>query len=302
MVTSPPRLRRPPVRPDGSINVERLGIRRNLRRDLYHALHRSSWPRLLGGLAVAWVVINAFFAYLYTLQEGSVTGGHADSFTDAFFFSVQTLSTIGYGSMSPATPYAHFLVTVQAALGILITALTTGLAFAKFAIPTARVMFSKNALITTFDGEPVFMFRMANERSSQVVEASLRVVFIRDVTTKEGEYMRRFLDLELVRASSPVFALGWTAFHRIDESSPLHGLTLTDLEAMGAGFLVVLSGTDESLAAVVHARYHYQWSDLLYDRRFVDLVHRDEDGPRVVDYRRFHDTQPLPPEVPRLAE
>lgn len=288
-----PRPAPPGIRKDGTLSVERRGIPRRVSRDLYHAFHRASWPRLLGVMAGVWLATNALFAVLYMLGGECIQGAEPGAFWPCFFFSVQTLSTIGYGAMSPLTPYAHALVTIEALMGMLITALTTGLVFAKFAIPSARVLFSNPALITKFDGKRVFMFRVANERANQVVEASLRVSLLRDYTTEEGEYLRRFEDLALTRSRSPIFALGWTAFHVIDESSPLHGLQLPDLEAINASFLVVLSGTDDTLAAAVHARHAYSHTDLIFDRRFVDLMSAGPQGQRIFDYTRFHETEPL---------
>jgi len=244
-------------------------------------------------MAGVWLLTNALFAGLYMLGGDCIQGAQPGAFWPCFFFSVQTLSTIGYGAMSPLTPYAHALVTVEALMGMLITALTTGLVFAKFAIPSARVLFSNPALITTFDGKRVFMFRVANERANQVVEASLRVSLLRDYTTAEGEYLRRFEDLPLTRSRSPVFALGWTAFHTIDDSSPLHGLDQQGLEDINASFLAVLSGTDDTLAATVHARHAYDHSDVVFDQRFVDVVSASPDGQRIFDYTRFHQTEPL---------
>lgn len=285
--------RPPPLRRDGTVNIERRGVPRRISGDFYHAFHRSTWPRLLGTMAAVWLMTNAIFAGLYLLGGDCIQGAPPGEFWPRFFFSVQTLSTIGYGGMTPSTPYANVLVTMQALLGMLITALSTGLIFAKFAIPTARIIFSKNALITRFDGRPVFMFRVANERANQVVEASLRVSLLRDYLTEEGEYLRRFEDLPLLRSSTPVFALGWTAFHVIDEKSPLFGLDAEGLKKIGASFMVVLSGTDDTLAASVHGRHAYDSTDVLYDRRFVDVVSQTEDGPRVFDYTRFHDTEPV---------
>lgn len=281
------------MRADGSVDVVRLGFRRPLITDLYHLLQRITWPRLLLVVAGLWLATNVIFAGLFLLEPGSIAGAQPGAFTDAFFFSVQTLSTIGYGGMSPHGLYANALVTVEALLGLIITATTTGVVFAKFATPTARVMFARQALITTFDGERVFMLRMANARNNQVVEASLRVTLLADERTEEGVFMRRFHDLALKRSSSPIFALGWSAFHVIDEASPLHGCTAEDLQAKNVSVLVVLSGTDDALAATVHARHAYRADEILFDRRYVDVIERRDDGPNIMHYDRFHDTYPV---------
>ena len=282
------------VSPDGTVNVVRRGVRPQLVRDLYHVFRSITWPRLILVMALIWLLVNLAFAGLFLLQPGAIQGAAPGAFDEAFFFSVQTLSTIGYGAMSPGTTYGHLLVALEAFVGLLLTAMATGLVFAKFATPRARILFTRHPLITTFDGERVFMFRLANERSSHVVEASIRLVLLRDTVSAEGIRMRRFVDLPLERDRSPVFALGWTVFHPIDEASPLFGLDNDALAEMHAAFMVVLSGTDDALAAGVHARHAYDWRDLRYDVRYADVIETAADGGvRVIDYRRFHDIEPL---------
>jgi inward rectifier potassium channel len=277
---------------DGSINTVRIGVRRRISQDLYHYFRTTTWPRLLGMVAGAWLLANLAFAALFQLGGDCIAGARPGSFVDALAFSVQTLATIGYGAMSPKTPYAHALVAVEAFLGLLFTAMTTGVVFAKFATPTARIMFAQHPLITEFDGERVFMFRIANERDNSVVEASVKVSLIRDEVTRDGIFLRRFVELPLKRSATPLFALGWSVFHVIDDKSPLHGLTLEALEALNATFLVVFTGTDDSLAATVHARHAYDWSEVRFEHRYVDTVTRGPEGQRTMDFTRFHDTVP----------
>ncbi|MCB9646605.1 MAG: ATP-sensitive inward rectifier potassium channel 10 [Deltaproteobacteria bacterium] len=293
-MSAPPKAR--PARtmnPNGTVNVVRLGLKRRVSQDLYHVFRTTTWPRLLGVVAAAWLLANLAFAALFYLGGDCIAGAEPGSFGDAFAFSVQTLATIGYGAMSPKTGYAHALVAVEAFLGLLFTAMTTGVVFAKFATPTARIMFARHPLITDFDGERVFMFRIANERSNNVVEASVTVSFIKDQVTKDGTFLRRFTELPLKRSATPLFVLGWTVFHVIDEASPLYGLGEAELAALNATFLVVFTGTDDSLAATVHARHGYDWSDVRFEHRYADLITQGEGGrPRVMDFARFHDTLP----------
>ncbi len=259
--------------------------------DLYHDLLASSWQRLLAILAAAFVAINTLFALAYLAVPGSIENARPGSLTDAFFFSVQTMGTIGYGKLTPATLYANVLVTVEVLVGLLGIALVTGLAFAKFSRPTARVLFSQRAVVAPYDTVPSLMFRMANERGNTIVEAQVHVVLARDETTAEGERMRRFHDLELARQRSALFALSWTAIHPITETSPLHGATPEALAAVDAEVIVSLLGFDEHFSQTVHARHRYRPADIAWNARFADILFAD--GRRRIDYTRFHEVVPL---------
>ena len=179
--------------------VERAALRKPFFNDLYHFFLTTTWPRMFAIVLVVYLGTNAVFAVLYLLGGDCIDHAEQGSFGDAFFFSVQTMATIGYGSMFPKTLYAHILVTLEALTGLLGVAMATGLVFAKFARPSARVLFSRHAIVGPRDGIPSLMFRMANERSTQIVEAQLRVVLVRDEVTREGEAVRRFHELKLSR-------------------------------------------------------------------------------------------------------
>jgi inward rectifier potassium channel len=165
--------------------------------------------------------------------------------------------------------------------------------FARFSRPFARVLFSKVAIITPFDGVPTLMFRAANQRGNRILDAAVSVSLARQATSKEGLVMRRFDELEPMRAKSPLFALSWTIMHRIDETSPLHGFDLAAMRERDIEIIVLLSGTDETLADVIYARYSYKPEHLRWDHRFVDVLSETPAGHRVVDLRKFHDTEPL---------
>ena len=263
--------------------------------DLYHFLLTSSWPRLLALLAAGYGTANAVFAVGYLLEPDAIESARPGSFADAFFFSVQTMATIGYGRMVPRTLLANVLVTLETLTGLLGLAMVTGLVFAKFSRPTARVLFSRVAVIGRRDGLRAFMFRMANERGNSIVEAQVHVALARQEVTVEGESVRRFYDLELVRRLNPIFPNTWTVVHPITESSPLHGATPASVETDEARIVVSVIGLDESYSQTVHARHSYAPADIVWNARFADVVVREPEGDVRIDYSRFHDVVPLEP-------
>jgi inward rectifier potassium channel len=276
----------------GIPNVSRIGLQPHPMADIYHFALRAPWSLLLGGIGALYLVSNALFALIY-LVLGGINNARPGSFADAFFFSVQTMSTIGYGQMWPLTMTAHLVVTLEALVGLLALALVTGLIFSKFARPTARIMFSKVAVISQRDGVSSLMFRMANERRDQIVEATAHLVFIRNEQTVEGERVRRFRDLKLTQRHSAVFFLTWTAVHPITPDSPLYGQTPEDLAKVEAQVMATVTGTDETLSQTVHARYSYTLSDIVWGHRLADIISVDSEGRRSVNYNRFHDTIPV---------
>jgi inward rectifier potassium channel len=168
---------------------------------------------------------------------------------------------------------------------------TTGLVFARVSRPTARVLFSEVATVTRFNGVPTLMFRAANKRGNQVLEAQVMINVARQVITAEGHVMRAFFDLPVVRARSPLFLLSWTIMHRLDENSPLYGATAETLLAEHAEIIVVISGVDETFAQRIHARHAYSAEQILWDKQFVDILSVTPEGMRAIDYRRFHDVR-----------
>jgi inward rectifier potassium channel len=273
--------------------VRRVTDRSSRAHDLYHNLLIMPWSAFMAVLAAVYLVFNLVFAALYLLQDGAVANAKPGSFADAFFFSVQTMATIGYGDMHPQTLYANLLVTGEVLLAMMTLALATGLVFARFSLPSARVMFSGVAVIAPYDGSPTLMFRAANQRKNRILEAQVSASILREEVTAEGLRMRRFHDLRLTRARTPMFALTWTVMHVIDETSPLWGVTRESLAEEQAEIVVTIFGLDETVSQQIHARHSYLAEDIVWNRRFVDILSRQEDGTRVVDYRRFHDVEDL---------
>jgi inward rectifier potassium channel len=273
-------------------SAQLLGFRTlaGLRPDLYHRLLTARWSTFFAVMAAVYVLFNLGFALLYRLQPGSIANAAPDSFADPFFFSVQTMATIGYGDMRPATLYANLLVSVEVLLGLAGFALATGIIFARFSRPTARVMFSKVAVVTRYEGKPTLMFRAANQRLNRIIEAQVNVNLARNEVTVEGVAMRRFYELKLERARSPLFVLTWTVMHVIDEASPLHGAGRDSLMREGAEIIVSIAGIDETLSQTIHARHLYAAEDIQWGRRLADILGQTASGTTVFDYARFHDT------------
>lgn len=274
---------------EGRVNIVRAGVTRGHLGDLYHFLLVSSWPRLLAILVGLYLASNALFACAYLLGDQPIVNARPGSFADAFFFSIETMSTIGYGVLAPRTPYANVLMAAEAFVGLLGLAMVTGMIFAKFSRPTARVLFSRVAVMTRRDGVPCLMFRMANRRGNQIVEARVHVVLALTETTAEGEIIRALHDLAMAREQNALFALSWTAIHPITEQSPLFRVTRESLLAKEAEIIVSLTGLDETFSQTVHARHSYVPEEIVWNARFVDILSRAPDGRRQVDYSRFHD-------------
>lgn len=295
----PPRFSAPTAERRRSIVV--LGGRGLGLRDVYHWLLSVKWRTLFAIAAALYLALNLAFGAAFFFAGGVENAG-ADSFLDHFFFSVQTFATIGYGAMFPKSPLAHWLVTFESLVGLFASAMVTGMVFARFARPTAKLVWSQVACISDREGTPTFMFRVANERMNFVAEAHVRLALIREEVTVEGERIRRVHDLQLTRDTSPAFTLSWTVMHPITPGSPLYGCTVESLERQQAQILITLTGLDETLMQTIYARHGYLPADLRFGTRFVDVIGpRGSDGRVVLDYRKFDDVAPSPLNRERLG-
>jgi len=272
----------------------RKGAPSELRRDFYFFVMEGSWKRFFLVLAFLYVITNVFFAALYAAEPGSISGAH-DSFADAFYFSVQTLSTIGYGAMSPDTEYGNVIVTIEAAIGLLGAALATGLMFAKASRPTSSTLFSKVMTLSRRHGETNLVLRAGNARGNDVVDASVSIVVLRDELTPEGEHIRRISDLKLVRDRTPLFAVSWTIMHVIDDDSPLADVNWDRPGDDIIALVVTLLGHDGTYGQTVYARKIYYAEDIRPNHRFVDVISQLPDGRLMIDYEKFHDTEAVEP-------
>ncbi len=272
----------------------RVGLRSNLTKDLYHRALRLPWSGFLLLMTGVYLLANLAFAFLYWLQPGAVTNARPGFFRDAFFFSVETFGTIGYGVLAPATDYANAVMTVETLCGIVLVALTTGVMFARVSRPTARVLFSKVAVVSSYNGAQTLMVRMGNERLSQILQAEVGMTLVRNEQTSEGTFMRRFYDLALARDHTPIFAMSFLAMHVLDQDSPLFGATHQVLEEMEAEILVTVTGLDETMSQTVHARVSYLPHEVRFNHRYADMFGITDDGRRAIDYGQFHRTEALP--------
>jgi inward rectifier potassium channel len=270
------------------------GAPRETFRDSYHFFLRTTWTVALTAIVVLWIGINAIFAVIY-LVVGGVANVHPRSFWDAFCFSVQTMGTIGYGSMWPTSAAANTVVVAESVTSLVITALATGLVFSKFSRTTGRIAFSKYVVIGPMNGVPTLMIRVGNERRNSILEASIRVSLVRTEHLKEGPVFYRLVDLKLERDRSQAVARSWTVLHTVDATSPFFGMTPEELERDEGELLASLVGTDDTSLQQVHARRRYTADEILWGARHADVLTEDDAGNLVMDVRRFHDTEPTEP-------
>lgn len=275
--------------------IERIGDPHSYWGDTYHFLLTMPWLTFVSLTSALYLIINALFAVAYSWVGGvAMADGEGPSyFLDLFFFSVQTMASIGYGVMHPTTFYAHWLVVIESLVGVFFIAVTTGLVYARFSLPTARILFSDVAVIAPFNGIPTLMFRTANKRKNYILEAQLWVTLVRDEYSTEGDFMRRFHDIPLVRSHTPVFSLSWTAMHQILPGGLLDGDTVETLKRDRAEIIVTLTGLDETLVQTIHARHTFTAEDIYWNYRFADILLTNKQGRRIIDFNQFHLIHPI---------
>nr|WP_246270224.1 ion channel [Paraburkholderia solisilvae] len=260
--------------------------------DIYHRALTMKWPVFFGSLGGLFLVLNTAFASLYMLGDAPIANQYPPGFGGAFFFSVETLATVGYGDMHPQTVYAHLVATLEIFVGMSGIALATGIVFARFSRPRAHIMFARYAVVHPVEGRTTLMVRTANARQNVIAEARARLRLMRLETTAEGYRIRRILDLKLVRDQHPLFMFGWNLMHVIDETSPLFGETAESLAKHHAELLITIEGSDENTAQTMQARYAWPSDDIRWQHRYVDVI-REEGSVTHVDYTYFHDVMPF---------
>jgi inward rectifier potassium channel len=277
----------------GQVEFVKVNTERWDWRDAYQWLLALSWPHFVLFVAGIYVAINLLFAVLYMVCSDCIAGMTPGSFVEAFFFSVQTLATVGYGHMYPQTLYGHIVTTFEIIAGMFGLAVMTGLIFVRFSRPTARILFSKSIVIGPFDGKPALMLRVANLRHRSLVEVEFRIMFSRNEPIVEDESYRHFYLLKLDFDRMVAFPAALTLRHTIDERSPLHGATAESLEACNATFVASIIGIETVIPASVQTHHNYTWRDVRFGERFVEIYSELEEGRLTVDYGRIHDTEPV---------
>jgi len=284
----------------GTREVSTVGIPRLIFQDLYHYFMTVTWPQLFATFAAFFLCFDLLFGFLYHLIPGCIANLNPPGFAGAFFFSVETLATVGYGDMHPQTLYGHVVAMIEIFIGLMSLALITGIMFARFSRPRARFLFTKNVVVRPLDGKVTLVVRAANLRHNVVQDASAQLRMLRDEITAENFHIRRVTDLPLLRSQHPMFVLGWTLMHVIDEASPLKSETAESLKKSGASFVLSMSGTDETTGQQLMSRAEYSHADIRWNATFRDILEELEDGSLRLDYRRFHDVEPLAVHPPHL--
>jgi inward rectifier potassium channel len=276
----------------GPREIETMGLGQGFWGDLYHRAMTVQWPVFFGSAALLFVVLNACYAFLYWLGHDPIANVTPNMPLSLFYFSIETLATVGYGDMHPQTNYAHLIATVEIFTGMSLLAVMTGLIFARFSRPRARFVFADKAVVTTHEGKETLMIRMANARHNTISRANARLWIIRAERTKEGDRLRRFHELHLDRHDHPMFALSWTLFHVIDKDSALFGVTETELSESDAIFVLNVGGLDDGSAQQLYARHVYSYYDIRWGHRYRDITGVSPQGRFLLDYTKFNDVLP----------
>jgi inward rectifier potassium channel len=268
-------------------------------RDPYHFALAMSWPRFVLTLLTLDLSLNFIFALLYLAQPGSIANAHPGSLSDAFFFSLETLATVGYGVMAPATLYGHIVASIEIFAGMTFMAIMTGLTFVRFSRPRARIIYAENAVIGHFNGDRTLMIRIGNGRSHAMAQTKAHLSALISEWTSEGQFFRRIYDLPLARAHIPIFGLTWTLMHKIDATSPLARFDRESFPKMVTRLFLAIESRDPSLSATVYDSKDYDPSEILFGHRYADAVAIDEQGRTIADLTRVGWTEPEGPAEPK---
>jgi inward rectifier potassium channel len=278
----------------GPREIETHGLGTGFWRDLYHRCMSVHWPGFFASAALIFIVLNTVFAFLFWLGNDPIANVAPDLPLplSLFYFSIETLATVGYGDMHPQTNYGHVVATVEIFTGMSFLAVMTGLIFARFSRPRAHFVFAKHPVITPYQGIPTLMVRIANARHNTISQATAQLWVFKLEQTQEGEEFRRFYQLKLDRSEHPMFLLSWTLLHIIDETSPIFGMTADDFVDAEGALVLNVGGVDDSSAQRLYARQLYARSDIRWQHRYRDITGMSPSGRLVLDYTKFHDVVP----------
>lgn len=288
----------PLMNKDGSPNVKRVGLSFFNTANNYHTLITMSWTRFWVVVLSCYLVVNIIFAFIYTSigpnsLDGTSGNTHFDHFMDAFFFSAQTMSTVGYGHISPRGMTTNSVAALESMMGLLAFALATGLLYGRFSRPSAQIIYSRNILIAPYkDTGKGVMFRLANRRRNMLIDLEIEIIFSYNETV-DGKTVRRFYPLELERRKVSVLTLNWTIVHELDENSPMFEMTKDDLIKSEAGFAILLRAFDDTFSQTVHSRTQYQAHEIIWGAKFKPVFDRDETGRIVLDISKISDHLPF---------
>jgi inward rectifier potassium channel len=270
----------------------KLGVRRFDPRDPYHLAVSLPWPGFVLAMLACWLAINLVFALLYYLSPGDVANAAAGSFADLFFFSIETLATVGYGVMAPATLYGHIVSAVEIVTGTAFTAIVTGLLFVRFSRPKAKIVAAEDAVVTMHNGRPTLMLRIVNGRVTIMSNANVRLFVLLAEQTQEGPFFRRVHELRLQQTHLPLFIMPWLLLHVIDDDSPLRGYAAETLISTGARLFLTIEARDHALSTLVQDLKDYTAEHIRFGMRFTDMVSRDEAGGVTADLSRISLLEP----------
>jgi inward rectifier potassium channel len=278
----------------GAREIETRGLAEGFWTDLYHRALIVYWPVFFGTAAAIFIALNAVFAFLFWLGHEPIanTNPAIPLPLNLFYFSIETLATVGYGDMHPQTDYGHLVATVEIFTGMSFLAVMTGLIFARFSRPRARFIFARHPIVGQHFGKKTLMIRVANERHNTISQATARLWLLRIEETDAGAQLRRFYELKLERSEHPMFALSWTISHAIDKASPLHGVTANDLAQTDGALVLNLSGVDDNSAQHLFARQIYSHKDIRWNHHYRDILAHSDDGRLLIDYGLFHEVTP----------
>ncbi|MBL4780705.1 MAG: hypothetical protein JKX92_00560 [Porticoccaceae bacterium] len=282
----------PAVKNSRTFNVHTKGLSSSLMSDFYYRVMLASWPQFFIGATLVYLCINAGFALVYFLGGDMILNARPSSFIDAYIFSFQTSTTIGYGYLLPKNGITHAIVMVDVFSGLLYVAVLTGLVFARLAKPQARVLFSRQVVITQHRGQTSLLVRLANGRKrSSIVNCHVSAVLMMEDRDPGSLFERHFVDLHLQRDNVPIFSLTWTLVHTIDEQSPLYGLDKAAIEGYGTILIITLDGIEDVFAQTVHTNYIYEAQHFIFNKRFANILGQHKDGRRMIDYTRFNEVE-----------